>query len=633
MSRRNRNRDQSSAATAATQPEATAPETPTETPREQLPPELAGNDAASPIPPAAPVTTETPADPATAEVTPSVPPEPAADTTPPPASPVEPVAPQRPRVAIVQLARAGDIVNVLPVARELHLGGYDVDLIVHQDFAEILEAVSYVTPVLVDGPNNDPCAHANAARVSGNYSLVLCAQVNGNYTPLDVECESFIVQSWARAGMEWVERFHDLPLVFDHRDAEGEAAAVEALVPPDDGRPLLAFCLKGYSSPFADADAFGEWLVKKHAGRYRLLDLSEVRLPKVHHLLALIEAADVLLTVDSLPLHLAYAAGTPTIALSRGIPHYNSEPREHWIGRVLYPVANSTEGRQAVYDLLNDPVALRRRKGSLCRPPAAMYRHRIIHAVDWYLRPGDDLEATHERRRVMNARTTWDRLQNGDADAGVAKADWRIAFHVLQDTDRSSADLGDFRRLPYIKDVIDFAAKCARHDDEILVFTNADTLILPDAPAAIREKLAAGDCCYSRRIDVSSGEYPYTREQLTRYPRHVGADLFAFRVGWWKQHRDEFPDLLLACEGWDWVARQILKRHNPAAEIDPPVIYHERHAPVWAYSLNIHDNPGQVWNRFECSRWAIANGFKNAILTDSSPWLFKPDGTWEAEPR
>jgi hypothetical protein len=562
-------------------------------------------------------------------------PTPAAPVEPPPPAapaeepPVEP-PPDRPRVAIVQLARSGDIVNILPVAHALHQEGYDVDLIVHRDFAEVLEAVSYVTPVLVDGPNNDPEIHARAAEDSGAYRLVLSTQVNGNPRQLDVECESFIVQNWARAGLDWVESFHELPLVFDRRDAEGEAAAVTEYVPPPDGRPLLAFCLKGYSSPFAEADGFREWLVKKHAGRYRLLDLSDVRLPKVHHLLGLLEAADVLLTVDSLPLHLAYATGTPTIALSRGIPHYNSEPRDHWVGRQFYPVANVTEGRQAIHDLLADPDAVQARKGTLCRPPEAMYRNRIIHAVDWYLRPGDDLEATHERRRVMNARATWDRLANGDADRGVAKADWSIAFHVLQDGQRSSAGLGDPRRLPYIKDVIDFAAGKARHDDEILVFTNADTVILPDAPAEVRKKLADGDCCYSRRVDVSSGDYPYTREQLTRYPRHCGADLFAFRVGWWKQHRDEFPDLLIGCEGWDWVARRILERHNPGAEIDPPVICHERHSPVWAYTLNIHDNPGQVWNRIESARWARANGFADAIYTDGTPWLFKPDETLAA---
>jgi hypothetical protein len=531
-----------------------------------------------------------------------------------------PPAPKR-RVCIVQLARHGDVVNTLPIARELASQGYAVDFVVHRAFAPILEAVSYVNPIVVDGVDNEPEPHAQAALDSGNYSLVLSTQVNGNPRTPAIACESFVVQSWARAGREWVDRFHELPLVFDRRDAAGESDAVEEHVPAADGRPLLAYCLEGYSSPFGDRAAFEEWLVNKHRGRYRLLNLADAkRLPKVHHLIGLIEAADVLVTVDSLPLHLAYVTGTPTIALSRGIPHYNSEPRSHWVGRFMYPDANGPAARQAIYDLLRrSPVELQELRGTLCRPPRATLRNRIVQAVDWYVSP----KASDERRRNLAARRTWERLRDGD-EHFQGKADWEVAFHELQPGQRSSRDLGDDRRLPYIRDIIDHAAARAA-DDDVLAFTNADTLVLPDAPGAIREKLTDGDCCYSRRIDVSSGEHPYTREQLGRYPRHVGADLFAFRAGWWRSHLDEFPDLLLACEGWDWVARRIMERHNPAAEIDPPVVYHERHSPVWAYSKNIHANAGQRWNRAQCEAWARANGFAHAIFTDGTPFLFKSD--------
>ncbi len=214
-------------------------------------------------------------------------------------------------------------------------------------------------------------------------------------------------------------------------------------------------------------------------------------------------------------------------------------------------------------------------------------------------------------------------VKHGD-EQGTGKQDWEIAYHELKPDQRSSRDLGDTRKLPYIKDIIDHAAAQAT-DDEIIAFCNADTLILPDAPAAIRERLATGDCCYSRRIDVADGAFPHTRDGLAKFPRHVGADLFAFRAGWWRSHRDEFPDLLLACEGWDWCMRRVAQKYNPAAEIDPPIIYHENHSPVWAYSANIHDNPGQKWNRAECEKWARANGFERAIYTDGNPFLFKPD--------
>lgn len=284
------------------------------------------------------------------------------------------------RLALIQLSRYGDIVNILPVARELSRRGKTVEMIVHRDFADILEAVSYVTPVVVAPESNDPEPHATYWELSRLYETVLSTQVDGNLREVPVVCESFAVENWARAGREWVNRYHELPLVFDRREALGEAEAVKRYLPAPDGRPLLAYCLEGYSSAFAERAEFAEWL-RTHERAYRMLDIGAIVLPKAHHLLGLIEAADVLVTVDSLPLHLAYATGTPTIALSIGQPHYNSEPRSHWIGWQFYEGAGTEEGRAYIANILREPGRLKVRRGSLCRLACQMYREKVAEPV------------------------------------------------------------------------------------------------------------------------------------------------------------------------------------------------------------------------------------------------------------
>src|ERR1700761_5026654 len=67
---------------------------------------------------------------------------------------------------------------------------------------------------------------------------------------------------------------------------------------------------------------------------------------------------------------------------------------------------------------------------------------RVWHVVQWFW------ASEEEGRRVMNARRTWSPLKASDPL-------YSIVFHQLKVRDRSSRDIGDPRRLPYIKDIID----------------------------------------------------------------------------------------------------------------------------------------------------------------------------------
>lgn len=531
------------------------------------------------------------------------------------------------KVAFVQLARAGDIVNVLPIMRHKARQGHEVCCYVLPKFADVLEPCSYVTPILRDSHHRDVPTTTKLAGESKQFDEVYATQVDSNEEPPPIDCENFTMQSWARAGRECIDLYHELPLIFDRRDAAGEAAAVEKYMPKRTGKPLLVFALSGHSSANPHAEAFAKFVRDGFSYNYDILDLDTVgepdwqgkhRLPKVHHLLPFIGSADILIANDSLPLHLSYAFGTPTIALHADKnPWYWSEPRYHWIHRATHAAANSPEGRHAIACILDRRDFV---PGRLARRPELTVKERIHHVVDWYC-PSDPANA--DRHRVLNARRTWDETVTREHNK------WVMVWHETdRHAKRTSRDMGDSRKLPFIRDLFDFAVERLR-DDEIVCFTNSDVCLTPEAPDEIRRKLQTGECCYSRRVDLGNTDAPtLKRDEIARVRAHVGADLFACRAGFWRKHREEFPDLIYACEGWDWVARQIFKRYNPAAEISPPVIYHKAHASYWSWTVNIVANPAQVHNRNLCEQWARANGCAGAIQDVPDKYLFKPDGTW-----
>ena len=231
------------------------------------------------------------------------------------------------RIAIVQLGRLGDIVNTLPIAQDLHRKGNQIFWYVQREFAALLEGVSYVTPVIWEGSVELPGPAIEEAR-RGGYDRVLALQVNGNPEPAPQKTESYSTESWARGS--YLDKYHILPCVFDR-----------AALPPGDWKPggeksILVFCLESLSSPYP-AELKGEmsaWLRENFSADYSLLDLGELRW-RADSLGAMLREVAVLVSVDTFPLHMAYAAGTPTIAITR-LGWYGSEARRNWIEHVNY---------------------------------------------------------------------------------------------------------------------------------------------------------------------------------------------------------------------------------------------------------------------------------------------------------
>lgn len=317
--------------------------------------------------------------------------------------------PRRGGICFIQLSSFGDLCSLMPIWKARADAGAKVWVMTRPEYVEIFEAISYATPIPVDIPVAMPWK-ARAKADGMGFDEVIVSQVVNNKTTSARVWKNYQTQEWCLCGM--IEKYHDLPLIFDRRDAAGEAAALAKHLPSDDGRPLLCFNLIGKSSPYDFVDQQRGWIKHTFSESFRLLDLGALRLDKVHHLIAFVEAADVLITVDTLTLHLAYATMTPTIAFLPGTPrcYAQSEPRAHWAYACTYGESVRGEYRepivQAVHFSLNGFEL-----GTLCRTLDEMTKERVFHAVDYTW--ADDAE----KRRVLNAYRSWDAIRFSDGDS------------------------------------------------------------------------------------------------------------------------------------------------------------------------------------------------------------------------
>lgn len=506
-------------------------------------------------------------------------------------------------VTIVQLSRLGDIISVLPIAKHFADAGKMVRWLVHQNFAEALDGVSYVEPIIFKGSVHGVADAAAQAKMLGPGEIIV-TQIYGNKTAINHDMESFQAQQWDRAGM--VDKFHELPLVFDNRDLEAEAALVAKHIPPTD-KPILLYKFDSHSSPFQHGTALANWLKANLSEKYCLVNLDLFRAIRPHHLLGILDRASILFTVDTSIHHFAYATGTPSIVLVPDSEWNAAEPRFHWIGKFTHRESITPGAQEKMAEILNsdDPKSLR---GSLVRTFDQMLARRIIHIVEDFAGA-----LAHDKPRYAAAKNTWNVVAAKD------KHWMTIAFRPMRS---SKTELKDTRAMPFIRDMIDYAMEKASEKDYI-VLANNDICFVPEAAAIIRAKLAQVPCTYALRINMNSCPPGIHLKTIEHMKEFSGVDLFAFTPAWWKSQRDNFPDMLLGCQCWDFVMHWLMDKCTTQKKISPPIIYHQKHSSFWYLPANVKTNPGQVHNRSLAVEWAKDKGITdiltNPLWIDSDP--------------
>jgi hypothetical protein len=214
---------------------------------------------------------------------------------------------------------------------------------------------------------------------------------------------------------------------------------------------------------------------------------------------------------------------------------------------------------------------------------------KLIHCLERHNQLSREAE-----RRVQQAQATW---------VDLYKAGAVVPMHVWESR-RSSEQMGDARRLPFLKDVL-LAGLNSGGKHDFVMWTNDDTILHPGIVKHLIAVLIEKPAVSSFRINFEKGSIP----PLDRPPgelldmshnlnppgdEDLGRDLFAFRKDWLRDHWHTIPDFLLGELEFDLVLAYMIRktyglqttklnmgRIMPECELVKGYVLHERHNRVW----------------------------------------------------
>ncbi len=482
------------------------------------------------------------------------------------------------------LGRAGDVLNILPLCRrDFGETGERPLLVVAEAFASLLEGVNYVECFPFAGKFEDV---AGAYRFAENIAAkrgaqVVCAQIYGERLACAETCSSFMRESWAQ--VPGAPAWGTLPLEFDNRDHDREAAVKAQLLARSGGKPYVLIALNGTSSPFAPAGELARYLRGKLGGDFDFVDISGFIAPRFFDLLATFAGAHCLVTIDAGPLHLAHATpNLPVVAFITREPSlwHGSAWRPAHVGRFFYDEA------PGCFAAVAHAVANAKERDS---------RPLIWHTWSEYPSTGETV------RRMALARATW----ATEAEAGGR---WRAFPFSAEDHWRDSSGIGDPHPMPYVADLVEHVIAHSPRPTDIIAITNADVCFTPGLTGWILDKVTRHGAAFTHRYDFARLDAPLVSEaEVKRGSFYPGSDAFFVTVEWWQRHGHEYPPMILGREQCDEVLRQLIKRHG-GAEIHG-AIYHEKHESLWNSPEQFGSNAGNQHNRKLARQWFVKNGY------------------------
>lgn len=228
----------------------------------------------------------------------------------------------------VQLGRAGDVINVLPLMRSISESGRRPTLMVASEYANLLDGVSYCDRLTWWNGFADLTPAVDYAKQ--RFKHVQVTQMQGGGARVCRQSDSYAKASWLAVGRDdW-----GLPLVFDQRSKARENRLLNEFPTAQ----KIVVSTSGVSAPAPDPD----WIVRtltQEFPDYAVVDISNYRTEYMFDLLGLMDAASCLVLNDSAPLHLSAATKTPVVALMTNVrgPWYYAPPRPNQAARLEYP--------------------------------------------------------------------------------------------------------------------------------------------------------------------------------------------------------------------------------------------------------------------------------------------------------
>lgn len=242
---------------------------------------------------------------------------------------------QKRGTAIVMLGRYGDLCNILPIAKHISERSERPSIVVSDKFSGLLDGISYADRISL--PFEYLKRHEAIRHVRADFHQVLEAQVCGTGYSQKHACPSFTMEQWRHCG--FLDKFQDrsLKLFFDVRSAERESALCKIHI--QKGCPNLLFSLSsGHSSPYLEGPVLAVGLCSALKG-WNCVDLDGIHAERPYDLLGLYDKANVLVTTDTMHLHLAAASNISVISLVGNNAWLASIARSKVIYRVTYAEA------------------------------------------------------------------------------------------------------------------------------------------------------------------------------------------------------------------------------------------------------------------------------------------------------
>jgi hypothetical protein len=475
----------------------------------------------------------------------------------------------------LNLGRAGDVISFLPVLKnEYDETREKPKLVISKDYADILDGVSYVEPIIFDGPFEDISGALKFAKSLGSSVVtsqvvgipdVVVSQVYGEAHAPKIICDSFQQDGFRLSGK--LELWPKQPkLIFDKRDKKREKRLYKYI---PTFKPWIVVSTGGFSSPFQYNDLL--WEILNHSlPDFHIVDLTKIKAERMYDLLGIMDHPNTaaIISTDSGPLHLSYATEKPVHAIVTDSPSL-------WHGAAFRPFYASYTRYK------NFPRDVTRILDLIRNPPKAPKHPNIIHVYQrtpW--------ATGEEKRRNDVAKQTWDKI--GWVDCGLDDNCFvRTAAEMVPD---------ETKRIPMIKDMLRLAC-VGRDDSDVLILTNTDTCVATNVLQRIQGTLPA----YAYRNDFKRLDKPMADEEISKGNKYAGCDFFAMRAGWWRKNHELFPDMILGRHSWDRVLRELYKLAG-GREIEN-LIYHERHPSGWEDPRNLNRDSSNLRNCLLARDW------------------------------
>jgi len=468
----------------------------------------------------------------------------------------------------ILLGANGDICAMLPFLQlEADRTGQKALCMVATKFIPILEGVSYVKPVEWQGDFHQLPQALEFIRSEVPEVRAKPLQIYAN-VGAGIKCSSFVPDMWRIAGC--ADEWDSFPLVFDQRSKNREAELIASI---DDGRPMILVAGEGKSSPFMfHAELFAS-IRAEFCRTHNIVNLASVRAHRAYDLLALYDRADALVSIDTMHLHLSRASKVPVFALTasdpagwKGLKGWHASP----------PYKNQVF-RQSYEFYAKQPMevvaALREHIRKEVKPLPT-----ITHVYSNYARKDD------AARRHALALRTWE-IERRFATMG--------RMGIFDETLHRSK-FG----LPYVKDLIERAE--TDDDSDIILITNDDTCFASGISQQIIHACETAGSGFAHRWDsLVPLVCPVQQQDIRKLKWYAGSDMFCFTMAWWKQFKNDFPDMLIGCEAWDRIMRELIRFTGGSELIE--AIYHERHESKWEEERLTH--PGNIHNRTLARKW------------------------------